>query len=81
MIINLNNADVQDYKATVGITKKFTGELRRLVDVEFPYEMEGDTNPPVHDDVDINLEDGLEVDSDDDSGSEKSSDGEESESE
>ena len=51
------------------------------MDVEFPYEMEGDTNPPVHDDVDINLEDGLEVDSDDDSGSEKSSDGEESESE
>ena len=36
-----------------------------------------DTNPPVHEDVDIELEDGLEVDSDDDSGSENFSDGEE----
>ena len=82
MMINLNYEDVQDYKVTVGLTTEYTGELRRLVDIEFPYELEVDTTPPVHEDVDIELEDGLEVDSDDDSGSDDSgsenfSDGEE----
>ena len=31
MMINLNYEDVQDYKVTIGITTKYTGELRRLV--------------------------------------------------
>ena len=48
MMINLIYEDVQDYKVTVGITTKYTRELWRLVDIKFPYEMEGDTNPPVH---------------------------------
>ena len=80
MMINLNYQDVEDYKETVGLTTKYTGELRRLVDIEFPYEMEADTNPPVHEDVDIDPEVGLEVDSDDeypDSDIENSSDDEE----
>ena len=64
MMINLNYSDVEDFKETVGITNKYSGELLRLVDIEFPDEMEAETNPPVHDDVDTALEFGLEVDSD-----------------
>ena len=65
MMINLNYSDVEDFKETVGITNKYSGELLRLVDIEFPDKMEAETNPPIHDDVDTALEFGLEVDSDD----------------
>ena len=82
MIINLNYSDVQDYKETVGIT--YSGELRRLVEIEFPDEMEAETHPTIDEDVDTALEDGLEADSDD-SGSDRedysSEEGEEEEEE
>ena len=82
MIINLNYSDVQDYKETVGMT--YSGELRRLVEIEFPDEMEAETHPTIDEDVDTALEDGLEADSDD-SGSDRedysSEEGEEEEEE
>ena len=82
MIINLNYSDIQDYKETVGIT--YSGELRRLVEIEFPDEMEAETHPTIDEDVDTALEDGLEADSDD-SGSDRedysSEEGEEEEEE
>ena len=67
MIINLNYKDVEEYKEKVGIKKRYTGQLKRLVDVEFPDEMEDIGNPPVNDDVGVGLEVGdelLEEDSD-----------------
>ena len=67
MIINLNYKDVEEYKEKVGIKKRYTGQLKRLVDVEFPDEMEDIGSPPVNDDVGVGLEVGdelLEEDSD-----------------
>ena len=78
MMINLNYEDVQDYKETTGITVNYTGELRRLVDIEFPDEMDADVSPPTCMDADQGLVEGLEVDSEDsDIESENSSDEEE----
>lgn len=60
-MINLNYKDVQEYKEKVGIKKKYTGQLKRLVNVEFPDEMEDIGNPPVNDDVGVGLEVGDEL--------------------
>ena len=46
MMLNLNYEAVQDYREKVDITKKFTGELRKLVDIEFPAEMDA-PQPPI----------------------------------
>ena len=46
MMLNLNYETVQEYKENVNITKKFTGELRKLVDIEFPDEMDA-PEPPI----------------------------------
>ena len=46
MMLNLNYETVQEYKKNVNITKKFTGELRKLVDIEFPDEMDA-PEPPI----------------------------------
>lgn len=56
MMINLNYSDVQEFKEKVGIKKRYTGELKRLVDVEFPDEMEPIGNPPVNENVDVSLQ-------------------------
>ena len=40
MMLNLNYETVQEYNENVNITKKFTGELRKLVDIEFPDKMD-----------------------------------------
>ena len=54
------------------------------MEIEFPDEMEAETHPPIDEDVDTALEDGLEADSDD-SGSDmedySSEEGEEEEEE
>ena len=55
MMINLNYKDVQEFKEKVGIKKRYTGELKRLVDLEFPDEMETIGNPPVNENVDVGL--------------------------
>ena len=55
MMINLNYKDVQEFKEKVGIKKRYTGELKRLVDLEFPNEMETIGNPPVNENVDVGL--------------------------
>ena len=54
-MINLNYKDVQEFKEKVGIKKRYTGELKRLVDLEFPDEMETIGNPPVNENVDVGL--------------------------
>ena len=46
MMLNLNYETVQEYNENVNITKKFTGELRKLVDLEFPDEMDA-PHPPL----------------------------------
>ena len=46
MMLNLNYETVQECKENVNITKKFTGELRKLVDIEFPDEMDA-PEPPI----------------------------------
>ena len=46
MMLNLNYEAVQEYRDKVDITKKFTGELRKLVDIEFPAEMDA-PQPPI----------------------------------
>ncbi len=55
MMINLNYKDVQEFKEKVGIKKRYTGELKRLVDLEFPDEMETIGNPPVNENVNVGL--------------------------
>ena len=66
MMINLNHRDIEDYKEKVGITSKYTGTITKLVDVEFPDEMENIGEPPVHEDVGLgyDVEDEIGVDSD-----------------
>ena len=67
MMINLNYKDVEEYKEKVGIKKRYTGQLKRLVNVEFPDEMEDIGNPPVNNEVGVGLQVGdelLEEDSD-----------------
>ena len=49
MIINLNHRNVAEYKETHKITSTYQGDLKRLVDVEFPDEMEAEEEPPVFD--------------------------------
>jgi len=48
MMINLNDDDIKGYKATMGISKEYTGVLKKLADVEFPNEMEFPTPPPLN---------------------------------
>ena len=50
-IINLNHDIVREYKKQFGITKEYSGTLLRLVDVEFPDELEfeGEAEPPTFD--------------------------------
>ena len=64
MMINLNYEEVQKYKEKVGIKKRYTGKLKKLVDVEFPDEMEPIGNPPLNEDIGLEVGDELMVDSD-----------------
>ena len=41
---------LQEYREKVDITKKFTGELRKLVDIEFPAEMDA-PQPPIFQEI------------------------------
>ena len=65
MMINLNYRDIEDFKEKVGITKKYTGTLTKLVDVEFPDEVRNFGGPPIHEDVGLgfDVEDEITVDS------------------
>ena len=64
MMLNLNYETVQEYNENVNITKKFTGELRKLVDIEFPDEMDA-PQPPIFREVgDEFYEPGISQDSD-----------------
>ena len=61
MMINLNDDDIKSYKATMGISKEYTGALRKLTDVKFPDEMEFPTPPPLNYVVDADFELGDEI--------------------
>ena len=74
MMINLNDDDIKNYKATMGISKEYNGLLRKLADIEFPDEMEFPTPPPLNDAADVDFEVGDELY--DDSQSESESDDE-----
>lgn len=80
MMINLNDDDIKNYKATMGISKEYNGLLRKLADIEFPDEMEFPTPPPLNDAADVDFEVGDELYDElyDDSQSESESDDENS---
>lgn len=71
-MINLNDNDIKSYKATMGISKEYTGVLKKLADVKFPDEMELPTPPPLNFVADAVFEVGDEIY--DDSQSESESD-------
>ena len=75
MMLNLNYETVQDYKENVNITKKFTGELRKLVDIEFPDEMDA-PQPPIFREVEDEFYE-PRINQDSDSSEESKSDSEE----
>ena len=64
IMLNLNYETVQKYKENVNITKKFTGGLRKLVDIEFPDEIDA-PHPPIFREVEDEFyEPGISQDSD-----------------
>ena len=66
MMINLNHTDVQRYKESVGIKKKYTGSLKQLAEVEFPDESRMiELEPPIdhYADVGFDVEDEIAIDS------------------
>ena len=73
MMINLNHRDIQNYKEKVGIKKHYKGPLKQLVEVTFPDELNVETEPPVHYDVDVGLdiEDEIAIDTESDSESDE----------
>ena len=70
MMINLNDDDIKSYKATMGISKEYTGVLRKLADIQFPDEMEFPTPPPLNNVTDADFEVGDEIHDDSQSESE-----------
>ena len=88
MMINLNREKIEKYKKTTGITKRYTGDIKKLVEIEFPDELDVETAPPTYNgsvDVGIGFDVNDEVCSDDSepdsSESEKESDSDEEEEE
>lgn len=66
IMINLNYTDVQRYKESVGIKKKYTGSLKQLAEVEFPEESRMiELEPPIdhYADVGFDVEDEIAIDS------------------
>ena len=61
MMINLNDEDIKNYKATMGISKEYSGALRKLADIQFPDEMEFPTPPPLNNVTDEDFEVGDEI--------------------
>ena len=49
MIINLNYDTVESYKSKYGLTKRYGGQLLRLVDIDFPLWLDVDEEPPEYD--------------------------------
>ena len=47
MMLNLNYDVVEDYKKKYKITEKYEGQLMKLVDINFPDEMEVEEEPPM----------------------------------
>ena len=47
MMLNLNCDEVEDYKKKYKITEKYEGQLMKLVDINFPDEMEVEEEPPM----------------------------------
>ena len=45
MMLNLNCDEVEDYKKKYKITEKYEGQLMKLVDINFPDEMEVEEEP------------------------------------
>ena len=87
MMININHAKIEKYKKTTGISKKYTGDIKKLVDVEFPDELDVPTEPPTYNDpldvgIGFDVSDELFTDSEPDSSeSEEESDSNEEEEE
>ena len=75
MILNLNYETVQEYKENVNITKRFTGDLGKLVDIKFPDKMDAPHLPIFREVDDEFYEPGISQDSD--SSEESKSDSEE----
>ena len=76
MMINLNHADVQRYKESVGIKKHYTGPLKQLAELEFPDEMRIELEPPINHNADVgfDVEDEIALDSEVESESEEETD-------
>lgn len=91
MMINLNADKIEEFKRITGITQKYTGDIKKLVDIRFPDELDVQTEPPVYNNEDLDVgigydvEDELFSDSDNDSSesgeSDTSSDDEDEEEE
>ena len=47
MMLNLNCDEVEDCKKKYKITEKYEGQLMKLVDINFPDEMEVEEEPPM----------------------------------
>ena len=50
MMINLNRKKIEKYKKTTGITKRYTGDVKKLVEINFPDELDVETEPPTYND-------------------------------
>jgi len=88
MMININREKIEKYKKTTGITKRYTGDIKKLVQIDFPDELDVETEPPTYNDpvdVDIGFDVSDEMCSDDSeldsSESERESDSDEEEEE
>ena len=61
MMINLNLERIEKYKSVNGISKKYTGDIKKLVDIRFPDELDVQTEPPAYRDEDLDIGIGFNV--------------------
>ena len=61
MMLNLNLDKIEKYKRTTGITEKYNGDIKKLVDIRFPDELDVQTEPPVYNNEDLDVGIGYDV--------------------
>ena len=61
MMLNLNLDKIEKYKKSTGITEKYDGDIKKLVDIRFPDELDVQTEPPVYNNEDLDVGIGYDV--------------------